>query len=67
VRDLPVLREVFGPAARYAADPVTLAAELGHALTEDSSRAPVRGRELAARHTWPAAAASHLAFNRSLG
>ena len=67
VRDLPVLREVFGPAARYAADPVALVDELGHALTEDSPERRSVGRELAARHTWPAAAASHLAFYRSLG
>jgi len=67
VRDLPVLREVFGPAARYAATPDALAAELGHALTEDDPTRRSAGRELAARHTWSAAATSHLAFYRSLG
>ena len=66
VRDLPVLREVFGSSARYAATPETLAAELGRALAEDD---PVRrrtGRELAARHTWSASAAAHLDFYKSL-
>jgi glycosyltransferase-like protein len=67
VRDLPVLREVFGPAARYAATPDALAVELGHALTDHDPARRSAGRELAARHTWPAAAASHLAFYRSLG
>ncbi|MEU0971446.1 MSMEG_0565 family glycosyltransferase, partial [Streptomyces sp. NPDC005917] len=35
VRELPVLREVFGPAARFAGTPRELAGELGHALTAD--------------------------------
>ncbi|MFJ2887321.1 MSMEG_0565 family glycosyltransferase [Streptomyces sp. NPDC087305] len=67
VRDLPVLREVFGGAAQFAATPEDLAAELGHALgTEDPDRRSA-GRALAARHTWDAAARSHLDFYRSLG
>jgi glycosyltransferase involved in cell wall biosynthesis len=66
VRDLPVLREVFGAAARFAATPQDLAAELAHALaTEDPDRRSA-GRTLAARHTWEAAARSHLGFYRSL-
>jgi glycosyltransferase involved in cell wall biosynthesis len=41
VRDLPVLREVFGGAAQFAATPQDLATELGRALTtEDPVRAP---------------------------
>jgi glycosyltransferase-like protein len=66
VRDLPVLREVFGPAARYAATPRSLAAELGSALSHDDPDRRSAGRELAARHTWAAAAVAHLAFYRSL-
>lgn len=67
VRDLPVLREVFGPTARYGASPQTLAAELGHALTSNDPVRQAAGQVLAARHTWAAAAEHHLAFYRSLG
>jgi glycosyltransferase-like protein len=69
VRDLPVLREVFGPAARFAATPTDLAAELDEALralsAEDSAR-QAAGRQLAARHTWAEAARRHLDLYRSL-
>jgi len=67
VRDLPVLREVFTPAARFAATVDDLARELDAALTDPD---PVRhraGRTIAARHTWRAAAERHLALYRSLG
>lgn len=60
-RDLPVLREVMGPAARYAGDPEQAAAALADAL--DHHGDPVRvaaGRERAARCSWDDAAASHL-------
>ncbi|HEY1818798.1 MAG TPA: MSMEG_0565 family glycosyltransferase [Trebonia sp.] len=66
-RSLPVLREVFGPAARFAADPAGFACELCAAL---ASPAELRtaGRALAARYTWRAAAAAHLAvYQRALG
>jgi glycosyltransferase-like protein len=66
-RDLPVLREVFGGAARFAGDP----GELGEALLSVAERPePHRlapGRELAARHTWNAAAAAHRRLYESLG
>ncbi|SNX55777.1 glycosyltransferase-like protein [Streptomyces sp. TLI_55] len=62
VRDLPVLREVFDSAARFATTHQDLAAELGAALTEDSRARRERGRRLAARHTWTTAAERHLAF-----
>ncbi|MDX3852723.1 MSMEG_0565 family glycosyltransferase [Streptomyces sp. AK02-01A] len=65
VRDLPVLREVFGPAARFGADPRTLAAHLAAALTDDDPDRRTAGRELAARHTWDSAAQRHLDFYRS--
>jgi glycosyltransferase-like protein len=66
VRDLPVLREVFGPTARFAATPHDLATELGHALTTTDPSRRTAGRDLAARHTWDTAAHHHLDFYRSL-
>ncbi len=67
VRELPVLREVFVGAARFAATPRDLAAELDAALTQDAPVHRAAGRALAARHTWTSAARHHLAFYRSLG
>lgn len=58
-RDLPVLREVFGGVARFARDPAGIADALLEALA-DGSEARQAGRELAARHTWRAAAQRHL-------
>ncbi|MFI6932635.1 MSMEG_0565 family glycosyltransferase [Streptomyces sp. NPDC050287] len=66
VRDLPVLREVFGPAARFGATAKELAAQLGQALTRQDGARQTAGRALAARHTWDTAAQRHLAFYRSL-
>lgn len=66
VRDLPVLCEVFGPAARFAATPKDLADQLGKALTHHAPALRTTGRELAARHTWSQAARRHLDFYRSL-
>lgn len=66
VRDLPVLREVFGPAARFGTTPRELADELGRALTDHDPARQAAGRELAARHTWSEAARRHLDFYRSL-
>ncbi|MEN3540092.1 MSMEG_0565 family glycosyltransferase [Microbispora sp. ZYX-F-249] len=67
VRDLPVLREVFGSAARFAATPGALAAELAHALGHTDPGRRAAGRELAARHTWTAAAERHIALYETLG
>jgi glycosyltransferase-like protein len=64
-RDLPVLREVFGGVARFAADPPGFARELHAALADPDARRDA-GRALSARYTWPAAAAAHLEFYRSL-
>jgi glycosyltransferase-like protein len=61
-RDLPVLREVFGGAAAFAADPPGLAAALLAAVREPDAARRAAGRALAARHTWDSAAAAHLAF-----
>ncbi|MEU5046127.1 MSMEG_0565 family glycosyltransferase [Streptomyces griseorubiginosus] len=66
VRDLPVLREVFDGAARFATTHQDLAAELGAALTDDTPVRRERGRRLAAGHTWAIAAERHVAFYRSL-
>jgi glycosyltransferase-like protein len=66
VRDLPVLREVFDGAARFATTHQDLAAELCAALTDDAPVRRARGRRLAARHTWATAAERHLAFSGSL-
>jgi glycosyltransferase-like protein len=62
VRDLPVLREVFTGAARFADTPTVLAEQLLAALTDDASARRAAGQELAARHTWAAAARRHLDF-----
>lgn len=67
VRELPVLREVFGSAARFASTPDDLARELTAALTDDDPSRQAAGRELAARHTWMEAARRHVDFYRSLG
>lgn len=64
IRDLPVLREVFGPTARFAADPRALAIELAAALTVHDPARLRAGRALAASHTWDAAARSHVDFYR---
>ncbi|MDX2933455.1 MSMEG_0565 family glycosyltransferase [Streptomyces ipomoeae] len=66
VRDLPVLREVFGSAARFADTPDTFAAELGHAMATEDPLRRTAGRQLAARHTWDAAARRHLALYKTL-
>ncbi|MFE4174552.1 MSMEG_0565 family glycosyltransferase [Streptomyces sp. NPDC056909] len=66
VRDLPVLREVFGPAARFATTPRSLATELAAALTGNDAVRRTAGQTLAAHHTWPTAAQRHLAFYRKL-
>ncbi|MER5693308.1 glycosyltransferase [Streptomyces mirabilis] len=66
VRDLLVLREVFGPAARFADTPETFTTALGHALASDDPVRAAVGRESAARRTGTGAAARHLAFYRSV-
>jgi glycosyltransferase-like protein len=66
VRDLPVLREVFGTSVGYGTDPVTLAAALLQAIKEPDPSRTAEGRALAAAHTWSSAAERQLAFYRSL-
>ncbi|MEJ2867585.1 MSMEG_0565 family glycosyltransferase [Actinomycetospora sp. OC33-EN08] len=62
-RDLPVLREVFAGAARFAGDADGIAAELTAALAGDDPADPARaavGRALAATHSWDEVAQRHL-------
>lgn len=66
VRDLPVLREVFGSAARFGSHVAGLSAGLLDSLGDVSSNCATAGRALAVRHTWAASAESHVAFYRSL-
>ncbi|MFI9382522.1 MSMEG_0565 family glycosyltransferase [Kutzneria sp. NPDC052558] len=59
-RDLPVLREVFAGAARFAASVPDLAAALGSALDSGGGDRVDAGRRLAAGYRWSAAAEAHL-------
>jgi glycosyltransferase-like protein len=60
VANLPVLREIFSGAARFADDLSELAAHLMAALTDPDTGARDTGRSLAARYTWSAAAQRHI-------
>jgi glycosyltransferase involved in cell wall biosynthesis len=64
VSDLPVFREIFGDAARYATGPRALATSLREAMS-GQTRAEL-GRTVAAGYTWEAAAAAHLEFYSTL-
>jgi len=67
-RDLPVLREVLGATAAFAADPAGLAGALLTASAAGRDPATVAaGRALAAALDWDTAAAAHLALYRRLG
>jgi glycosyltransferase involved in cell wall biosynthesis len=73
-RDLPVLREVFAGAVRFAADGEGFAAafadELAGVLAGGDASAPARtavGRALAASHSWDAVAQAHLAAYAGMG
>jgi glycosyltransferase-like protein len=62
MRDLPVLRGVFGASTAYASDPESLAHELLSAARAPDQARIAAGRRLAAAHTWAAAARGHLDF-----
>ncbi len=65
--DLPVMREVFGGAAAFAAGPEAFAAGLRDALAAGAGpRRRAAGQALAARYTWAGAAARHLALYRAI-
>jgi len=71
VRELPVLREVFGSAVRYASGPDDLAERLLSDLRTPRDEPAVvaarsAGQALAAAHTWAQAAQRHLALYRRL-
>ncbi|WP_438354854.1 MSMEG_0565 family glycosyltransferase [Microbacterium sp. CJ88] len=61
-RDLPVLREVFGPAVAYAGDVPAIADALAAAVSAQHPVPADRGRALASSYTWDAAAARHERF-----
>lgn len=63
-RDLPVLREVFGPAALFATDAAGLADALRGALAGADPARVAAGRALAAAHSWDDAAHTHLRLYR---
>ena len=63
VRDLPVLREVFAGAVRFATDPASLAAAL---LAPADPVLREAGESLCRRHSWDAAAEAHLRLYASL-
>jgi glycosyltransferase-like protein len=65
-RDLPVFREVFGEAARFASDPRGLAHAMRDAMSGPDPARREAGRALASRHTWPAAADRHLTLYKSM-
>ena len=67
VRDLPVLREVFGPTVLYGTDPASLADSLRTGIAKPGPARAAAGRTLAFSHTWAEAARRHLAFYESLG
>jgi len=67
VSDLPVLREVFGGAARVADGAEAFAGALREALDRPDSARRAAGVALATRHTWDAAAAEHISLYRKHG
>jgi glycosyltransferase-like protein len=66
MRDLPVLREVFGTAAAFASSTAELAAQLLAAAAAPDVERVAAGRRLAAAHTWEAAARAHVGFYESV-
>ena len=60
LRDLPVLREIFGDTVRYGTDPAGLATALRDSIARPDPHRRQAGRMLAASHTWHAAARQHL-------
>jgi glycosyltransferase involved in cell wall biosynthesis len=66
VSNLPVFREIFTGAARFADGPAELAAALIAGLTDPDLAAREAGRVLAARYTWSTVAQRHLDLYRRL-
>jgi glycosyltransferase-like protein len=66
MRDLPVLREVFGEAAEFAATPDELGQQLLIASEWPDAVRVKTGLALATTRTWSTAAQAHVEFYRSL-
>lgn len=66
VRDLPVLREVFAGAARFAPDVASLASLLLDAAGPRDEAAREAGHVLAASHSWADSATAHVRLYRRL-
>lgn len=62
--DLPVMKEVFSGAARFAATPAEFAEQLAVALREKDPERQAAGITLAGSYTWKAAAEAHLRLYR---
>ncbi|WP_314104388.1 MSMEG_0565 family glycosyltransferase [uncultured Frigoribacterium sp.] len=65
-RDLPVLREVFGPTVAYATGPPSIEEALVAAL-DGAGPAAGPGRDLAASHSWDDVALLHEQFYEAVG
>lgn len=65
-RNLPVLREIFSDAARFADDPAELATQLTLVLAAPDPVTHTTGRALTTRHTRPATAQRYLELYRHL-
>lgn len=65
-RDLPVLREVFGPTVDLASGIPEMATAVGDLAAGRRTRDPEAGRRLAASYTWDAAARAHLELYATL-
>jgi glycosyltransferase-like protein len=63
-RDLPVLREVFGPTACYSSTAQQFAEQLVAALRTEDPQRRAAGRALADGHRWSQAADEHVRFYR---
>ncbi|MFG1604445.1 MSMEG_0565 family glycosyltransferase [Actinoplanes sp. NPDC049265] len=66
VRDLPVLREVFGASVLYGSEPASFADSLRTAMEKPDPARAAAGRARAEAHTWTGTAHRHLDFYRSL-
>jgi glycosyltransferase-like protein len=66
MRDLPVLREVFGDTAAFAATAEHLAQSILTAAIAPGPERTRRGTDLAFAHSWAAAAQRHIAFYGAL-
>ncbi len=66
MRELPVLRDIFYGAVRFASSPEGFTAQVAAVLDEPSTWMRRRGQALAASHTWAASATTHRALYRQV-